>query len=284
MRELRQKLSADGIDVWLDEEKLLPGQLWEGEISKAVQSADVVIVCLSKKSVSKEGFIQKEISYALDKAEEKPEGTIFLIPARIMKCSVPARLGRWQWVNLFDDQGYDKLLQALRLRAAAVGITIESTSKKQQNNLNEFREENLGISGDELKYVYSPPLSWKKWDIFINEDTWLFTSGDNVTHLYIEHWSTIDKFLWNIESREGSGHWTKLSSVFNPSSYFCLSICGRKVYSPTNSEYGILFGYADNDNFYDFQIADDKSYFVWHKVNGKYILLKKRGNKINIFS
>lgn len=28
VRKLSQRLQADGIDVWLDEEKLLPGQEW----------------------------------------------------------------------------------------------------------------------------------------------------------------------------------------------------------------------------------------------------------------
>ena len=61
-RELYQRLSAEGwIDPWLDKEKLLPGQDWELEIEKSVESADVVIVCLSKRSVEKEGYYQKEI-------------------------------------------------------------------------------------------------------------------------------------------------------------------------------------------------------------------------------
>ena len=32
---------------------------------------DVVIVCLSENSVNKEGFVQKEIVMALDKADEE---------------------------------------------------------------------------------------------------------------------------------------------------------------------------------------------------------------------
>jgi hypothetical protein len=66
VRELYRRLLAEGLDVWLDEAKLLPGQNWRVEIPKAVRNSDVVIVCLSKGSVSKEGYVQKEIKFALD--------------------------------------------------------------------------------------------------------------------------------------------------------------------------------------------------------------------------
>ena len=75
VREIYQRLQTDGIDVWLDEEKLLPGQEWRHEIPKAVRDSDIILVCLSNKSTTKEGYVQKEITFALDIAEEKPENT-----------------------------------------------------------------------------------------------------------------------------------------------------------------------------------------------------------------
>ena len=38
VRELYQRLRTDGIDAWLDEEDLLPGQDWQYEIPKAVRA------------------------------------------------------------------------------------------------------------------------------------------------------------------------------------------------------------------------------------------------------
>ena len=37
VRSLYNRLVADGVDAWLDEEKILPGQDWEREIRKAVR-------------------------------------------------------------------------------------------------------------------------------------------------------------------------------------------------------------------------------------------------------
>lgn len=124
VRRLYDHLIKDGIDAWLDQENLLPGQDWKQEISKAVKQSDVVIVCLSSNSISKEGFVQKEIIYALDTADEKPEGTIFIIPARLGACNVPMRLNRWQWVDLFQSDGYDKLMRALKVRAQQIGAAL----------------------------------------------------------------------------------------------------------------------------------------------------------------
>jgi hypothetical protein len=56
----------------------------------------------------------------LDVADEKPEDAIYLIPIRLEECRIPQRLSRWQWVDLFEADGYDKLMRSLRARAAAV--------------------------------------------------------------------------------------------------------------------------------------------------------------------
>ena len=54
VRELYRRLASEGwIDVWLDEEKLYPGQDWNYEIEKAVEDADAILVCLTKASVTK---------------------------------------------------------------------------------------------------------------------------------------------------------------------------------------------------------------------------------------
>jgi hypothetical protein len=118
VRKLYQRLKSDNFDPWLDEEKLLAGQEWRQEIPKAVRKADVVIVCLSRGSVNKAGYVQKEIKEALDVADEQPEGTIFLIPLKLEECEVPDRLSKWQWVNYFDGNGYKRLVDALHARAS----------------------------------------------------------------------------------------------------------------------------------------------------------------------
>lgn len=128
MRKLYRQLVDDDFEPWLDKEKLLGGQNWRLEISKAVRNSDVVIVCLSADSISRSGFRHKEIKYALDVADEQPDGTIFIIPVKLDECEVPDRLRQWHWVNLFDEGGYVQLKRALEHRAASLSRIPSSTS------------------------------------------------------------------------------------------------------------------------------------------------------------
>ncbi len=120
VRRLYRRLQSEPVDPWLDEDKLLPGQDWDQEIARAVRAADVVLVCLSREAVNRAGFVQREIRYALDVADQQPEGTIFLIPAKLETCDVPERLRRWHWVELFEPEGYEGLLRALQERSRSV--------------------------------------------------------------------------------------------------------------------------------------------------------------------
>lgn len=144
VRALYAKLRNENFDVWLDAENLLPGQDWELEIEKAVRAADVVLVCISKNSISKAGYVQKEMKMALDMVDYMPEGAIFIVPVRLEDCEVPARLARLQWVDLFSNDGYQRLLRALNRRSEMItGVssatntlpTMQGESNKQDDSL-----------------------------------------------------------------------------------------------------------------------------------------------------
>jgi len=124
---LADKLKSEGFDPWIDVDKILPGQDWRNVIKKAVRESNVIIVCLSVNSVRKEGFVQKEIAFAVDVAEEKPEDVIFIIPVRLDTCNVPDRLSKWQWVDIFREDTYNKLKLSLYQRAIYLGIISEKS-------------------------------------------------------------------------------------------------------------------------------------------------------------
>jgi hypothetical protein len=129
VRELYLRLSENDYDLWIDEENILPGQNWRFEISKAVKESHVVIVCLSNKSVIKSGFVQKEIRYALDQADEQPENFIFVIPLKLEECDVPQSLSKWHWVNYFEIDGHERLLNALKQRCVEIEIVDQFENK-----------------------------------------------------------------------------------------------------------------------------------------------------------
>lgn len=169
VREIYRRLVAEGVDVWLDEENIMPGQDWQLEIPRAVREADVVVACLSNKSITKEGYIQKELKYALDRADEKPEDTIFLIPARLEDCVVPPRLSRWQWVDLFEEHGFARLLRSLKLRAENAGATIQPPGEESGDQEAERKLDHLYTEGLAAFYTEDWDRAYQRFQAILRE-------------------------------------------------------------------------------------------------------------------
>jgi TIR domain-containing protein/uncharacterized protein DUF1566 len=161
VRKLYRRLCAAGAQPWLDEENLLPGVDWDSEIRKAVRSSDAVIVCLSRSSVTKAGYIQKEINQILDLADEQPQDTIFVIPLKLEECEIPARISRWQWVNFFDERGFERLLRSLYNRAENVGAAL--VSSRQPANVKASARETV-VSHEDPNILIDPAtgLMWTR--------------------------------------------------------------------------------------------------------------------------
>jgi hypothetical protein len=124
VRDLYLRLIQDGVDAWLVKEKLPPSQDWKHEIHRAVCEADVVVICLSGQFNQRE-FRQKEVQAAFDAVIEQFEDEIFIIPVRLEECDRLENLEKWQWVDLFEEAGYERLMHALQGQANRIGATIQ---------------------------------------------------------------------------------------------------------------------------------------------------------------
>src|SRR5687768_6586253 len=114
VHRLYGRIVKDGAKAWLDVENILPGQDWQFEISKAIHTSDIVIVCLSRGFNKQGGYRHEELKIALKKANSIPDGETFIIPVRLEMCDTPEPLRRWQRVDLFAADGYKKLLRTLK--------------------------------------------------------------------------------------------------------------------------------------------------------------------------
>jgi TIR domain-containing protein len=114
VRQLYYRMARKHLKVWLDEKELSPGQTWKHEIRQAILSSNIVLVCLSRQFNKQGGYRHEELKIALEKASSLSEREIFIIPARLEKCEVPELLRRWQYVNLFEAEGFIKLLRVLK--------------------------------------------------------------------------------------------------------------------------------------------------------------------------
>ncbi len=115
-------LKASNTNPWLDRKKILAGQNWENEIDRAIGDSDAFLALLSTHSVNKRGYIQKELKKGLDAAENFPEGQIFLIPIRLDECGLPVRMKHLHYINWYEKDARDRILDSLDLCARNLGV------------------------------------------------------------------------------------------------------------------------------------------------------------------
>ncbi len=117
---LYNRLKQAGYKPWLDEEDLIPGQIWRDEIPKAIKASQIFLACLSAKS-AKQGYIQRELRIALDTLGQMLPGTIFFIPMRLEECEIPDLRSAEVGLNLRDihrldywkENGFEQLERAI---------------------------------------------------------------------------------------------------------------------------------------------------------------------------
>jgi uncharacterized protein YjbI with pentapeptide repeats len=155
-------LGIRDVTPWLDSKRLLPGARWKQEIMQALDTCELCIVLLSKNSVSKAGFIQKEIVEALEKLKTFPPDRIYIIPARLDDCHPQhLELNDLQWVDMFPDweTGFSlisKTVLSLQVKTTASpsmlnDIIIETISSADHfANRLQVRGEMIGCDAMEL--------------------------------------------------------------------------------------------------------------------------------------
>ena len=109
---LYERLSNAGFEPWMDKKNIIGGEQWKRSIQTAIRKSDFFLVCLSRHSFGKRGFLQREIRIALDVREELLDSDIYLIPVRLEECDVPDNLADINWIDLFEADGWPKLTKS----------------------------------------------------------------------------------------------------------------------------------------------------------------------------
>lgn len=107
-------LEAEGINVWLDRERLTPGDLWAEQIAKALQATEFLVVFISKAS-SKSKWVTSEFAAAFSKL--RSTGGTRIIPVLLEDVSeLPSSLAHIQYADFTKsyDAGMRDLLSALK--------------------------------------------------------------------------------------------------------------------------------------------------------------------------
>ncbi len=113
-RRLSDVLMASGVEVWIDEMVLLPGDNIIQKIEEGISSSDVIIAVLSKNYVDSKWAMQELSMFS---ARSLSEGTFRVIPALIEDCDIPIFLRDRLYVDFrhnFDDAAAS-VLRALKV-------------------------------------------------------------------------------------------------------------------------------------------------------------------------
>ncbi len=169
-----------GFNPWMDKENLLPGEKWKNAIEHAINQSDFFIACISKNSINRRGYIQKEIRLALDALDKMLDEDIYLIPARFEECTIPRFLSGLHYVDLFKPGGYEKLKTAIyagvnrRGKSSLTPTPSSASSAELPSTEMTFEDiyivsdtENVErIGGDKVNISYNlsiePPQKWKE--------------------------------------------------------------------------------------------------------------------------
>jgi hypothetical protein len=116
IRQLSSDLVKEGIDVWLDERKILVGDSITEKIGQGLAQSDYFVIALSETSIGS-AWVQKELSGALIREVEKRQVTV--LPILISECQIPDMLKDKKYADFTESyrEGLGQLLTRLKKQA-----------------------------------------------------------------------------------------------------------------------------------------------------------------------
>jgi hypothetical protein len=113
-----------------------PGEEWDAVIRQRLREADLVLAFLSRMSITKRGYVQREYRFALEIAAEQPAGLIFMVPVLLEECDPPdLRVGsiglqQFQWFKLHE-AGVAQLITYLTEILTRIDISDARSSSRR---------------------------------------------------------------------------------------------------------------------------------------------------------
>jgi tetratricopeptide (TPR) repeat protein len=113
VEKIAAQLQSIGFYVWIDKKDILPGDAWEEVIEDAIETADFVLVSLSQRALEQKGYYWREIRYALQQRDSRPEGERYIIPVMIEKVKIPRSFSRIHCEDLTQPGWLERLALAM---------------------------------------------------------------------------------------------------------------------------------------------------------------------------
>jgi hypothetical protein len=105
-------LRGAGVEVWLDVERLRPGDLWQHEISSALKRSQALILYVGRSGIAQ--WVDFEVQVALDRnARERGFRIIPVLGPGSDAAALPEFVRLFQWLDLREGEPAPDKLRAL---------------------------------------------------------------------------------------------------------------------------------------------------------------------------
>lgn len=140
--KLTNALKKDGVTTWRADKEISAGETIQEKINDAISKTDYFIAVLSKNSTSS-SWVNFEISAILNREISKQQRII--LPVLIEDCDIPFSLKNRLFADfrLSFEEGYSKLIQAIRQKTTKSLKPIKRIAEKFQPDSYEFQIKNL---------------------------------------------------------------------------------------------------------------------------------------------
>lgn len=158
VKSLYSRLKSEGFDPWMDEENIMPGEKWEDKIREAIKKSRIFLACISKNSISKDGYVQKELRMALSELEQKPPGYIYFIPGIIDDSEIPdisvntVSIKEYQAVRINNETGLDRLIAQLKSQILVIE-NLDKETKITAKIIEEISKGNISEALEKMEYL-----------------------------------------------------------------------------------------------------------------------------------
>ena len=120
---LAGRLREAGVDVWVDRDRIKPGERWKRSIRDAIRDGGFFLACFSAEYENRvRTYMNEELALAVEELRLRPASRIWFIPVLLADVEVPElpigpgeTLQDLQWVPLYSDfeEGIRRILHVL---------------------------------------------------------------------------------------------------------------------------------------------------------------------------
>lgn len=200
-------LRRHGVDVWLDRERIRPGERWRDAIRTAIRRGAMFVACFSRQYENRDrSYMNEELTLAMEELRMRPSQRAWFVPVLLSACQVPDRaigagetLRDIHWVDLSTDwdAGMASLVSVVHRTSATPRSGSGLLPTPLQRVLDAAIDGLTTMRGGEGEIIEVP--EYLTAAVFESVDAEFPNRRDSVTYANIKFWgsanSLVDQFL-----------------------------------------------------------------------------------------